>query len=93
MTKVTHEVKSWPSFFGAIAAGERTHELRRNDRNYRVGDYLLLREFDPGFSAYVGPELLVQVTSMTSADLPCAVSDEGLNAEFCILSVRRVGNA
>ena len=48
----THELKSWPRFFNPITNGDRRHELRRNDRNYRVGDLLLryvrqrLRQFD-----------------------------------------------
>ena len=82
-----HELKSWPAFFGPIAAGVRTHELRRNDRGFSVGDTLLLREFDPDQGAYTGAKQVVQVTSLTSAGVPCAVSAEGLHPDFCILSI------
>lgn len=84
-----HILKSWPRFFQEIKRGERTHELRRNDRNYTVGDYLVLREYDPETSTYTGEQLRVHVTSMTSAEMPCAVSDQGLHPEFCILSIVR----
>jgi Domain of unknown function (DUF3850) len=83
-----HELKSWPKFFGAIAAGRRTHELRRDDRRYRVGDQLRLREFDPETNSYTGRTCLLAVTSLTSAEEPCAASDEALHPEFCILSIR-----
>lgn len=45
----THELKCHPHFFAAIAAGKKTFEIRRNDRDYRVGDMLNLREYDPTF--------------------------------------------
>ncbi|QJD54544.1 hypothetical protein [Sphingomonas phage Kharn] len=44
-----HELKCHPHFFAAIAAGKKTFEIRRNDRDYRVGDMLNLREYDPTF--------------------------------------------
>lgn len=45
----THELKCHPHFFAAIAAGKKTFEIRRNDRDYRIGDMLNLREYDPTF--------------------------------------------
>ncbi|GAS96637.1 ASC-1 homology domain protein [Mycolicibacterium canariasense] len=88
MTVRTHDLKSWSRFFRPIIAGERAHELRRNDRDYRVGDRVLLREYDPSSQTYTGSFCEAVVTSITSRDVPCAVSDQGLNPDFCILSVR-----
>jgi hypothetical protein len=84
----THHLKSWPEYFGPISRGERTHELRRNDRNYGVGDSIILMEFDPRIEAYTGNRCTVTITSMTSAACPCAVSHEALAPAFCILSVQ-----
>jgi len=84
-----HVVKSWPKFFDAILTGSRTHELRRNDRSYHVGDFLELHEFDPVSSLYSGRVCRVQVTSITSAEEQCAVSEEALHKDFCILSVQK----
>jgi hypothetical protein len=81
-------VKSWPAFFAAIEAGERTHELRRNDRNYAVGDILVLSEFDVERDAYTGRSLRALITSMTSDEVPCAESGAGLSPGYCILSIR-----
>ena len=32
-----HQLKSWPEFFEPVLRGEKTAELRLNDRNYHVG--------------------------------------------------------
>jgi len=90
MTPQIHYLKSWPQFFKDIRAGLRTHELRRNDRNFKVGDWMKLQEFDPELSEYTGQRLTAEITSLTSFAQPCAVSGEALNADFCILSIRLV---
>lgn len=84
----THELKSWSRFFRAIVAGERAHELRHNDRDYQVGERILLREYDPDSDTYTGSFCEAIITSITSKDVPCAVSDLGLHPDFCILSIR-----
>lgn len=44
----THELKCWPEFFEAILSGEKTFDVRKGeDRTYRIGDYLWLREYKP----------------------------------------------
>jgi hypothetical protein len=40
-----HELKTWPEHFSEIVAGRKNFELRRNDRDFKVGDELLLREY------------------------------------------------
>jgi hypothetical protein len=62
--------------------------LRHNDRDFRVGDLLRLREFDPTSQQYSGRELFVEVTYITSADVPCAISRRALHADFAILSIK-----
>lgn len=39
-----HELKDDPFTFNATASGLKSYEIRFNDRNYRVGDYLILKE-------------------------------------------------
>ena len=83
-----HHLKSWPQFFRPIRDGSRTHELRRNDRDFAVGDLLVLHEYDPEAQRYTGAECEVEVSSITSLKQPCAVSEDALHPDFCILSVR-----
>jgi hypothetical protein len=40
---VTHELKTDPLAFDAVAAGSKTHEVRFNDRGYRSGHLVRLR--------------------------------------------------
>jgi hypothetical protein len=47
-------VKSWPPYFVDVARGTKRFEVRLNDRDYHVGDYLRLREFDPERREYSG---------------------------------------
>lgn len=85
---VTHDLKCWTTFFMEIAEGRKRHDLRRaGDRDFQVGDYLRLREYDPTREAYTGRSQMAQVTYITSADLPCALSEEALHPDFCILSI------
>jgi hypothetical protein len=88
--RMEHRVKSWPSFFEATLAGVKTHDVRRmGDRDYQVGDTLRLQEFDPESQSYTGRELIVQITYITSATLPCALSEACLHPDYCILSITK----
>lgn len=42
--KQTHELKTDPEVFRAIASGAKQFEIRFDDRGFKVGDQLLLKE-------------------------------------------------
>ena len=42
----THELKIYPKYFEAILDEKKTFEIRKNNRNFHVGDSIVLREFD-----------------------------------------------
>jgi hypothetical protein len=89
LQQAVHELKCWPQFFQAIKSGHKRHDLRRaDDREFRVGDRLLLREYDPETRTYSGSTLVVEVTYITSAELPCALSKDALHPAFSILSIK-----
>ena len=44
---MNHELKVWPEFYRVVAGGNKRFEIRKNDRNYKVGDNLILLEFEP----------------------------------------------
>ena len=61
-----HILKILPKYFRAQAKGKKNFEIRRNDRNFNVGDELWLREYDPKAEAYTENSLVVKVTYITS---------------------------
>ena len=56
-----HELKTRPGFFEAVWRGEKTFELRKDDRGFRAGDTLVLREWKPG-TEYTGRSIEAIVT-------------------------------
>lgn len=54
---ITHNVKCWPEPFEEMLAGRKTAEFRLNDRDFRVGDRLLIREFCPDRKEYTHREI------------------------------------
>ena len=65
----THYLKTWPEFFQAMKSGKKTFELRKNDRDYEVGDTLVLQEYEPIEGCYTGFELKREVTYLL-AEIP-----------------------
>lgn len=46
---MTHELKTYPKYFQETIEGNKPFEIRKNDRNFQVGDVLILKEWDgPG---------------------------------------------
>jgi Domain of unknown function (DUF3850) len=87
----THKVRSWKHLFAPMLAGVKTHDLRKNDRDYKVGDEMLMQEYEPATGLYTGREQLVQITYITGNGKhqnPCAVSSAVLQDGYVILSIR-----
>lgn len=57
-----HELKCWPEYFQAVKSGEKPFEVRKWERPYRVGDYLLLREYDNLKLNYTGDSIKREIT-------------------------------
>jgi hypothetical protein len=84
-----HELKTDPAVFAAVLAGEKTHEIRKNDRGFAVGDDLLLRE-----TTHTGAEIAAGAPlEYTGRTILCTVSHiltgYGLLDGWCILSIAR----
>lgn len=58
----THELKTWPSYFHAVICGTKTFEVRKADRPFKVGDTLLLREWNPDKDEYTGACVTKQIS-------------------------------
>ena len=42
---VDHELKTWPIYFEGTLSDRKSFEYRKDDRGFRTGDTLFLREF------------------------------------------------
>jgi len=78
---VTHRLKTWPEPFQALWDGRKHHEIRRADRDFRQGDWLELREWDPGTETYTGRIAHARVTYLSMA------GTWGLPADLLVMSV------
>lgn len=57
-----HELKIWPMFFDEVLSGRKRFEIRFNDRDYKVGDTLVLKEWCHEADYYTGRVLAMRVT-------------------------------
>ena len=39
-----HELKIWPKYYEEVSMGHKTFEIRKNDRDFKKGDTLILKE-------------------------------------------------
>lgn len=66
-----HVLKTWPAYFKAVESGDKTFEVRKHDRDFKVGDTLLLQEFNPSHGIgqqYTGKELEFIITYLLFGD-------------------------
>ena len=74
--KVTHQIKLGAEFFDDAAAGRKSFELRKNDRNYKEGDMLEMEEIKDGKKT--GRKCSKRIVYMME-------NFEGLEDGYCIL--------
>lgn len=89
-----HELKCWPEPFQAAVDGTKTHEWRKDDRGYAVGDVLVLNEWDPTptlalppnrgkqSGGYSGRSARFEVTYVSRGQF-------GIPADHVVLSIRK----
>lgn len=73
-----HPLKTWLGYFQAIYRGDKTFEIRENDRDYQVGDYLCLLEYNPDCETYTSRTLVVVVTYIFN-----------LSDNFVVMAIRK----
>ena len=76
----THELKIWPVYFEHHLSGVKTFELRNNDRQFNVGDTLLLKEYFLPEDKYTGREIKRLVTYVTTGT--------GLEKDYCCMGLK-----
>ena len=65
-----HSLKTWPRYFKAVVSGKKTFEVRANDRCFRVGEKVVLREWMPRAKRYTGKRAIVKILYLTDFGQP-----------------------
>ncbi len=76
-----HNLKILPEYFYDVKNGNKTFEVRKDDRNYRDGDFLMLSEWFNG--GYTGRTVKVLVTYLLR-------DTEYVKDGFVIMGIRKV---
>ena len=63
---MTHELKILPEYFEAVLSRNKSFEIRRDDRDFKVGDTLLLKEYDSIFKVFTGRTAKRKITYITA---------------------------
>lgn len=82
---MVHELKTWPEYFCLVKSGEKTFELRKNDRGFLVGHELLLREFDQHTQQYTGQTLRRKITYVLNSS---EGKQFGLKQGYCVMGIK-----
>jgi len=61
--------KCWPELFQKMLEGKKTTDLRLADFDIKVGDILVLEEFDPKLKKYTGRVLRKKVKNLNKVRL------------------------
>ena len=85
----THELKILPQYFRVVQDGAKTFELRKNDRDYKIGDTLLLKEWENIKGKYVeegytGNKIKKEITYILEG------GQYGLEKGYCILGLKDI---
>lgn len=77
-----HHLKTWPQFFAKVRDRSKPFELRKNDRDFKVGDTLSLEEWNPETQQYSGECEFCQIGYMLTG------ASDGIEPGYAVLGLR-----
>ncbi len=86
-----HELKSWPIYFKPVWSGEKRFEIRINDRDFKTGQYLMLKEYVPEWQEtslarpYTGREIMAVIKYVMPGD-----EFVGVLKSFAIMTIETI---
>jgi hypothetical protein len=80
----THHLKTWPEYFKEISSGNKTFEVRKNDRDYQVGDILYLHEWLPLQQEYTGGLEIFKISYILYG------GQFGIEEGVCVMSLKEI---
>lgn len=85
-----HRLKTLAPYWERVQSGEKTFEIRKNDRDFQVGDTLELEYYNPdkpiqqGFDYYPTQIILARVNYILSG------GKFGLDTDYCIMAIELI---
>lgn len=76
-----HDLKVWQVYFEALKNGRKKFELRKMDRDFRVGDFLVLEEYDNENNHYTGRKIQAIIDFMIIG------AQFGVEKDYCCMSI------
>lgn len=82
---VVHNIKIKETFYKAKRSGLKLWEIRKNDRNYKVGDLIHYTKIDGSDFIRSGKDNLYKITYILTPE-----NFEGLPSGYCIFSEEKI---
>lgn len=79
MRPTKHKLKILPEYFDLVINGVKKFEIRKNDKNFREDDIVVLQEYD--YDHYTGRETTIKIKYVLK-DVP----EYGLMKDYCIFN-------
>ena len=102
MPREVHHLKIWPQYFQALQDGSKNFDVRRDDRNFRVGDFIVFEEFNPdGFGQehgesigeYTGRQINRQIIYvLPGGPVTGTPPVRGIRQGFAVLGLKPIAN-
>ena len=85
-----HELKIRHDYLIDVSLGIKTFELRKNDRDYQVGDLIRFIDISVGYTnndiePYIDENTLYRITYVLKN-----VEKYGLDKDYCILAIKKL---
>jgi hypothetical protein len=77
--RVIHELKILPEFYEDVMSGFKTFEVRKADRDFRVGDLIKLNEWDEYEKKYTGSSMICTIGYVLGG------GSYGIETGYCVI--------
>lgn len=83
---MTHALKTWPEYFQAVTERGKSFEVRKADRPFKIGETLLLQEWDNNLDEYTGDEAKFQITYILEG------GQFGIESGYVVMGIKELVN-
>ena len=77
-----HELNTCDEFMPDIATGKKTFEVRKEDRNFSLGDHVILNGWNMLLSEYTKDKILALITYKLDG------GQFGIKPGYCVLGIK-----